>query len=96
MGKFISIRIDKWIEEIINRFSEEEHTEKSDTIRKLIKSGGIYLAVEGYAKGKYSIGKAANLAHLPISEFMDLVADLGITSRIEIEDVLEGFQNLKK
>ena len=96
MGKVISIRIDKWIEEIISRFSEEEHIEKSDTIRELIKNGSIYLAVKGYAKGRYSIGKAANLANLPLSEFMDLVTELGIASKIEIEDVLQGYDNLRK
>lgn len=96
MGKVISIRIDKWIAEIIDKFSEEERQEKSDTIRELIKNGSIYLAVRGYAQGKYSIGKAASLANLPLSEFMDLVAELGIASKIDKEDVFQGYENIMK
>ncbi|MHA1131071.1 MAG: UPF0175 family protein [Candidatus Helarchaeota archaeon] len=96
MGKVISVRINKWLEDVINKFSQEEHQEQSDIIRELIKNGSIYLAIKGYAKGKYSIGKAADLAHIPLSEFMDLVSDLGIISKIGVDDVLEGYENLKK
>jgi len=96
MGKVISVRVNKWIEEIINRISEEERKEQSDIIRELIENGSIYIAIKGYAKGKYSVGKAANLANLPLSEFMDLVTDLGIASKIDKEDVLQGYENLKR
>jgi predicted HTH domain antitoxin len=96
MGKVISVRVNKWIEEIINRISEEERKEQSDIIRELIENGSIYIAIKGYAKGKYSVGKAANLANLPLSEFMDLVTDLGIASKIDKEDVLQDYENLKR
>ena len=59
MGKVISVRINKHIEERIRRYSEEKKTEQSDIVRDLIDNGSIYLAIKGYAKGKYSIGKAA-------------------------------------
>ncbi|MBD3226613.1 MAG: hypothetical protein GF329_00360 [Candidatus Lokiarchaeota archaeon] len=52
--------------------------------------------MKGYAKGKYSIGKAAYLSNLPLSEFMDIIMDLGIKSKITREDLLEGYENLKK
>jgi len=96
MGKVISVRINKRLEEIINKFSEEQELEQSDMIRKLIKNGSIYLAIKEYANEKYSIGKAANLANIPLSEFMDIVADLGIKSKIDKEEVLEGYENLRK
>ncbi len=96
IGKVISIRINKWLEETIKRISKEENQEQSTIIRELIKNGSIYHAIKGYAKGKYSIGKAANLANLPLSEFMDLVVDLGVTSKIDKEDVLQGYQNLRQ
>lgn len=96
MGKVISVRINKRLEEIINKFSEEQELEQSDMIRELIKNGSIYLAIKEYAIGKYSIGKAANLAKIPLSEFMDIVADLGIKSKIDKEEVLEGYENLRK
>ncbi len=38
--------------------------------------------------GKYSIGKVANLANIPLSEFMDMIADLGIKSKIDKEEII--------
>ncbi len=96
MGKVISVRINKSLEEVIKRYSEEKKEEQSDIIRDLINNGSIYLAIKGYANGRYSIGKAAYLANLPLSEFMDLVMDLGIKSNIDKEDLLEGYEHLKK
>ncbi len=96
MGKVLSVRINKSLEETIKRYSEEKKKEQSDIIRDLINNGSIYLAIKGYAKGKYSIGRAAYLANLPLSEFMDLIMDLGIKSKISKEDLLEGYKNLKK
>lgn len=96
MGKVLSVRINKSLEETIKRYSEEKKKEQSDIIRDLINNGSIYLAIKGYAKGKYSIGRAAYLANLPLSEFMDLIMDLGIKSKISKEDLFEGYENLKK
>ncbi|HEY0090825.1 MAG TPA: UPF0175 family protein [Candidatus Lokiarchaeia archaeon] len=96
MGKVISVRIDKNLEKIIQKFSTEYKADQSDIIRDLLTNGGIYLAIKGYVKGKYSIGKAANLANLPLSEFMELIMELGIKSKIGLEEGLEGYENLKK
>jgi predicted HTH domain antitoxin len=95
MGKVISVRINKNLEKRINLLSEEREAEQSDIIRELLNNGSIYLAIKGYAEGKFSIGKAALLANLPLSEFMDLIMDLGIKSKISKDDLLEGYDNLK-
>ena len=84
------------MEETIKRYSKERKEEQSDVIRDLINNGSIYLAIKGYAKGEYSIGKAVYLANLPLSEFMDLIMDIGIKSKISKEDLLEGYENLKE
>ena len=96
MGKVISVRINKSLEEVIKRYSKEKSEEQSVLIRDLINNGSIYLAIKGYAKGKYSIGKAAYLANIPLSEVMDVCMELGIKSRISKEDLLEGYENLKE
>jgi len=90
------VRAEKNIEEILNKILKTKHKEKSDIIRELINNGSIYLAIEGYVKGKYSIGKAANLENLSFSEFMDLFSELKIASKVNKEDIIEGFENLKK
>ena len=94
--RVISVRINKSLEEIVKRYSEETNAEQSDIIRDLINKGSLYIAIKGYSKGKYSIGKAAYLANLPLSEFMDLIMELGIKSKISKEDLLEGYDNLKE
>jgi predicted HTH domain antitoxin len=96
MRKIILVRINENLEEIIKRYSEERQEEQSDVIRDLINNGSLYLAIKSYAKGEYSIGKAAYLANLPLSEFMDLIMDIGIKSKISKEDLLEGYENLKE
>lgn len=95
MGKVISVRINQKLEEIIKNFAKEQKNEQSEVIRDLIKNGSIFLAIKGYAEGKFSIGKAASLIDVPLSELMDIITDLGIKSEIGIEDVVEGFENLK-
>ena len=95
MGKVISIRINQKLEEIIKNFAKEQKNEQSEVIRNLIQNGSIFLATKGYAKGKFSIGKAASLIDVPLSELMDIITDLGIKAEIGIEDVVEGFENLK-
>ena len=98
MGKVISVRINKNLEEIVKRYSKEREvdTDRSEIIRDLINNGSLYLAIKGYATGKYSIGKAAYLSNYPLSEFMDLIMEFGIKSKISKEDLLEGYENLKR
>ena len=49
-----------------------------------------------YKKGKASIGKAAELAGISISELIDILAEYGIKSRIGYDDYLKGLENLRK
>lgn len=96
MGKVISVRINESLEKIIIRYSKEEKEDQSEVVRKLINNGSIYLAIKKYAKGKFSLGKAAYLANLPLSEFIEIITDLGIRSKIDKDEILEGYENLKK
>lgn len=96
MGKVISVRINESLEKIIIRYSKEKKEDQSEVVRKLINNGSIYLAIKKYAKGKFSLGKAAYLANLPLSEFIEIITDLGIRSKIDKDEILEGYENLKK
>nr|MDO8117142.1 hypothetical protein [Candidatus Sigynarchaeota archaeon] len=90
MSHVISIRINKHLEELIERHAREARLDQSDIVRDLINKGGIFVAIKGYAEGKYSVEKAASLASIPLSEFMDLVMNLGIRSRIDVDDMMDG------
>ena len=69
--------------------------DKSTTVRELIELGKIYFAILKYKDGKISIGKAAEIAGLSLSEMIDLAAKLGIESKLEVSDYSEGFKGLK-
>ena len=47
-------------------------------------------------RGQASLGKAAELAGLPIGQMITLLAEYGVESNLEKEDYLKGLQNLGK
>jgi len=51
-------------------------------------------ALDKYCDGKASPSKAAEVAGVSISEMMDLLADHGITSRLQFEDYRESLRTL--
>ena len=65
-------------------------------LKELMELGRLMLAIRRYEEGKFSLGKAAKIARLSLSEFMDQLSKFGIKSRISYEDYLEGFENLKE
>lgn len=52
----------------------------------------LTVAIMQYKERKISIGRAAEIANLSISETMDLFAELGIKSNVTYEDYLEGLK----
>ena len=96
MSKIMTIRLPKEDIEIVKQISIENKKDKSTVVRELIEQGEIYVAIKEYSQGKISIGKASEIAGLTISEIMDLFANLGIKSNIELEDYLEGIKTAEK
>lgn len=58
--------------------------------------GRIMWAVEKYKEGKVSLGKAAEIAGVSVSEMMDMLSKFGVESRLGYEDYLKGLENLSK
>jgi predicted HTH domain antitoxin len=54
------------------------------------------LAVERYRKGEASLGKAAELAGVPLGQMMTILAEYGVESRLEKEDYLQGLESLRR
>ncbi len=96
MTKTMSIRIDKESYDFITKLSREEKGDLSKAVRELVHRGRVLLAVEKYRKREASLGKAAEIAGLPIGRMVTLLADYGVESNFEKEDYLEGLQNLRK
>ena len=96
MTKTMSIRMDRDNYEFLNEISKEERSDMSKAVRDLVSRGRILLALERYKKGEASLGRAAELAGLPVGQLMTILAEFGVESRIEEEDYLQGLQSLAK
>ena len=96
MSKTMSIRMDHENYEFLSEMSKEERSDLSKAVRDLVTRGRILLAVERYKKGEASLGKAAEVAGLPVGQMMIILAEFGVESRIGKEEYLQGLENLAK
>ena len=96
MTKTMSIRMDRENYEFLREISRQERSDLSKAGRDLVTRGRILLAVERYKKGEASLGKAAELAGLPVGQMMTILTEFGVESRIEKEEYLQGIENLAK
>ena len=74
----------------------EEQSDLSKAVRDLVTRGRILLAVEKYKMGEATLGKAAEVAGLPVGQMITLLGEFGVRSRIDREDYREGLANLAK
>jgi len=96
MTKTMSIRMDRDNYEFLAEISKEERSDLSKAVRDLVTRGRILLAVERYKKGEASLGKAAELAGLPVGQMMTILTEFGVESTIEDADYLQSLHQLAK
>jgi len=96
MSKTMSIRMDRENFEFLNELTKEQRSDLSKAVRDMVTRGRILLAVERYKKGEASLGRAAELAGVPVGKMMTILTEYGVESRIEQEDYLQGLQGLGK
>jgi predicted HTH domain antitoxin len=96
MTKTMSIRMDQDNYEFLTEITREERSDLSKAVRELVTRGRVLLAIERYKTGEASLGKAAELAGLPIGRMMTALKDFGVESDIEQEDYRQGLENLAK
>jgi predicted HTH domain antitoxin len=96
MSKTMSIRMDRDNYEFLQEITKEERSDLSKAVRDLVTRGRILLAVERYKKGEASLGRAAELAGLPLGQMITILTEFGVESRLEKEDYLQGIRNLHK
>jgi predicted HTH domain antitoxin len=80
----------------VRYFVMEEQSDLSKAVRDLVTRGRILLAVEKYKMGEATLGKAAEVAGLPVGQMITLLGEFGVRSRIDREDYREGLANLAK
>lgn len=93
--KTMSIRIDEEDYDFVKRLATAEREDISAAVRELIDLGRIHFAIEEYKKNTASLGKAAEIAGVSISEMMNILADYGVKSNLDDEDYRIGLKNLE-
>ena len=66
MTKTMSIRMDRDNYDFLNEISKEKRSDLSKAVRDLVSRGRVLLAVERYRNGEASLGKAAEIAGVPV------------------------------
>lgn len=96
MYENIAARIPEEIIKDIDYVAEEEKTDKSKVIRELLSSAVkeklLGLALEKYSKRRVSLGRAAELAKIPISDFMIKAAERNILLNYSIDSLEKDFK----
>jgi predicted HTH domain antitoxin len=96
MSKTMSVRMDRENYEFLHETAKEEGSDLSKAVRDTVTRGRILLAVEKYKKGEASLGRAAELAGVPLGQMMTILTEFGVESRVEKEDYLQGLKNVQR
>ena len=96
MSKTMSVRMDRDNYDFLHEITKEEGSDLSKAVRDMVTRGRILLAVERYKKGEASLGRASELAGVPLGQMMTILAEFGVESKLEKEDYLQGLKNLQK
>jgi hypothetical protein len=75
----------------LRELSKREHKEMSAVARELMDYGWVFLMLREYREGKRSLSSFAKELGVPLSEAIELLADLGVRSPIEYDDYLKGY-----
>jgi predicted HTH domain antitoxin len=96
MNKTMSVRMDRENYDFLHEITKEEGSDLSKAVRDMVTRGRILLAVERYKRGEASLGRAAELAGVPVGQMMTILTDFGVESRLEKDEYLQGLKNLQK
>jgi predicted HTH domain antitoxin len=96
MTKTMSVRMDSENYDFLREITKEEGTDFSKAVRDLVTRGRVLLAVERYKNGEASLGRAAELAGMPVGRMMTILAEFGVESTLDKEDYLQSLKNLQK
>ena len=95
MSKTMSIRMDRENYDFLSELTKEQRSDFSKAVRDMVTRGRILLAVERYKQGEASLGRAAELAGVPLGQMMTILTEYGVESRIQEEDYLQGLEDLR-
>ena len=95
MKENIGTRVSKDIATEIEYLAKEEKVDKSKIVRELlafaVREKLTELALEKYSKKEVSLGRAAELAKLPLSDFMKLASERKVPMNYSMELLRKDF-----
>jgi hypothetical protein len=91
MKDVMSVRLDPEGLRRLKELSKRDKKEMSAVARELMDYGWVFLMLREYREGKQSLGSFAKALGVPLSEAIDLLANLGVRSPIEYDDYLKGY-----
>lgn len=98
MDKTISVRIEHEKLAEIKDISKEEKRKNSEILREALELGirqkKLSMALEKYRKREVSIGKASEIAGIPISRFMDALREHNIAFNYTSKELMEDVKDL--
>jgi predicted HTH domain antitoxin len=93
--KHVTTRVSEDLYEKIERVQEEEQTDRSTAVKRLLERGvgdwQIETAVRRYRKGSVSIGRAAKIADVSIWELLDILEKRGVEMNYGESDLEADF-----
>jgi len=98
MDESVSVRISKEDLKEIEFISEEEKRRRSDMLREVIRSGimnkKLELALRKFQNYEASLSKASEIAGIPLTKFLDILAQRNINFHYDLEELREDFKDL--
>ena len=96
MSANVAARVPDSVVRDIDYVVKEEGADKSTVIRGLlsvaVKEKLVNLALEKYSKGTVSLGRAAELARLPLADFMKVAAERKVPLNYSIDSLENDFR----
>lgn len=100
MEESISVRIPKENLLEIKNISEEEKRKKSEVLRELLIRGimekKLEIALKKFQNNDATASKAAKIAGMPLTSFMDVLYKKGINLHYDVDELVKDFENVKE
>ena len=98
MAETVSVRIDKPELREIEKISKLEKKTKSNVLREVLNKGikerKLEIALEKFRNNEVTAWKAARVADIPLTQFMDILVQKGIDFHYGVKELREDFEGL--
>ena len=98
MAETVSVRIDKKELKEIEEISKIDKNTRSNVLREILDKGvkekKLEIALEKFRNNEATAWKAARIANIPLTKFMDILVQKGIDFHYGVKELKEDFEGL--